>query len=126
MARPLFSKHSARQRRQRQADRWPRKRGTAAFSVQSVSLVSEVLLLIFRKTEAKSHDRRVSRLCSFCPGDNLAPRVTFSLASPNTVNRRVLIRPTMELPSQDVSLETLLEGYQQADAQATTELIGRL
>ena len=38
----------------------------------------------------------------------------------------MLIQPTMKLPSQEVSLETLLEGYQQADAQATTELIGRL
>ena len=32
----------------------------------------------------------------------------------------------MESPSKEVSLETLLEGYQQADAQATTELIRRL
>jgi RNA polymerase sigma-70 factor (ECF subfamily) len=32
----------------------------------------------------------------------------------------------VESPSKEVSLETLLEGYQQADAQATTELIRRL
>ena len=32
----------------------------------------------------------------------------------------------MESPLQEVSLEALLEGYQRADAQATTELIGRL
>ena len=32
----------------------------------------------------------------------------------------------MELPLQEVSLEALLEGYQRADTQATTELIGRL
>lgn len=32
----------------------------------------------------------------------------------------------MEMPSEEVSLEILLERYQQGDAQATTELIGRL
>jgi RNA polymerase sigma-70 factor (ECF subfamily) len=32
----------------------------------------------------------------------------------------------MESPLQEVSLEALLEGYQRADAQATTELISRL
>lgn len=36
------------------------------------------------------------------------------------------IRPTVELPSQQVSLETLLAGYQQADTHAATELIRRL
>jgi RNA polymerase sigma-70 factor (ECF subfamily) len=36
------------------------------------------------------------------------------------------IRPIVESPAKEVSLETLLEGYQQADAQATTELIRRL
>jgi RNA polymerase sigma-70 factor, ECF subfamily len=36
------------------------------------------------------------------------------------------IRPILESPLKEVSLETLLEGYQQADAQATTELICRL
>ena len=36
------------------------------------------------------------------------------------------IRPILESPLKEVSLETLLEGYQQADARATTELICRL
>ncbi len=36
------------------------------------------------------------------------------------------IRPMVESPLTEVSLETLLEGYQQADTQATTELIRRL
>jgi RNA polymerase sigma-70 factor, ECF subfamily len=36
------------------------------------------------------------------------------------------IQPIAESPLKEVSLETLLEGYQQADAQATTELICRL
>ncbi|HWF46413.1 MAG TPA: RNA polymerase sigma factor [Bryobacteraceae bacterium] len=36
------------------------------------------------------------------------------------------IRPIVEPPLKEVSLERLLEGYQQADALATTELICRL
>jgi RNA polymerase sigma-70 factor, ECF subfamily len=36
------------------------------------------------------------------------------------------IRPLVESPLKEASLETLLEGYQNADAQATTELICRL
>jgi RNA polymerase sigma-70 factor (ECF subfamily) len=36
------------------------------------------------------------------------------------------IRPIVESPLQKAGLETLLEGYQQADAEATTELIRRL
>src|ERR1700747_246716 len=36
------------------------------------------------------------------------------------------IRPIVESSLKEVSLEKLLEGYQQADAQATTELICRL
>jgi RNA polymerase sigma-70 factor (ECF subfamily) len=36
------------------------------------------------------------------------------------------IRPIVESPAKEVSLETLLEGYQQADARATTELVRRL
>jgi RNA polymerase sigma-70 factor, ECF subfamily len=36
------------------------------------------------------------------------------------------IRPIVESRLKEVSLETLLEGYQQADAHATTELIRRL
>jgi RNA polymerase sigma-70 factor (ECF subfamily) len=36
------------------------------------------------------------------------------------------IRPVLESPLQTASLETLLQGYQKAEAQATTELISRL
>ena len=36
------------------------------------------------------------------------------------------IRPIVESPLQRATLETLLEGYQQAHAEATTELIRRL
>jgi RNA polymerase sigma-70 factor, ECF subfamily len=36
------------------------------------------------------------------------------------------IRPLVESPLKEASLETLLQGYQQGDAQATTELICRL
>jgi RNA polymerase sigma-70 factor, ECF subfamily len=36
------------------------------------------------------------------------------------------IQPAVESPLQEASLETLLQGYQQADAQATAELISRL
>jgi RNA polymerase sigma-70 factor (ECF subfamily) len=36
------------------------------------------------------------------------------------------IRPILESPLKEVSVETLLEGYQQADARATTELVRRL
>jgi RNA polymerase sigma-70 factor, ECF subfamily len=52
--------------------------------------------------------------------------VTFSLTSANISDDGMQIRPIEGSPVEEASLETLLEGYQQADAQATTELICRL
>jgi RNA polymerase sigma-70 factor, ECF subfamily len=52
--------------------------------------------------------------------------VTFSLRCTNTVHKRDENSANSGSLLKEVSLETLLEGYQQADAQATTELICRL
>jgi RNA polymerase sigma-70 factor, ECF subfamily len=52
--------------------------------------------------------------------------VTFSLRATNNVDSEDADGSIVESPLNEASLETLLQGYQQADARATTELICRL